>query len=102
MRCDLLRINYLCGRITNTASSIVTSPLVVICSELTTFAVESPTVIGSIDENISCDLLRINYLCGRITNLDTTIKIDPSVVICSELTTFAVESPTCPKTFEMQ
>ena len=41
---------------------------VVICSELTTFAVESPTVVKYVDEHPGCDLLRINYLCGRITN----------------------------------
>ena len=66
--CDLLRINYLCGRITNEGTHPSTTKQVVICSELTTFAVESPTkrvfyhVVGG------CDLLRINYLCGRITN----------------------------------
>ena len=42
--------------------------VVVICSELTTFAVESPTNIVKSLKGVSCDLLRINYLCGRITN----------------------------------
>ena len=46
------------------------------------------------DATVSCDLLRINYLCGRITNEASTIICLPCVVICSELTTFAVESPT--------
>ena len=41
---------------------------VVICSELTTFAVESPTILFLFAISTSCDLLRINYLCGRITN----------------------------------
>ena len=41
--CDLLRINYLCGRITNSLEVFITPFRVVICSELTTFAVESPT-----------------------------------------------------------
>ena len=41
-----------------------------------------------------CDLLRINYLCGRITNWFGSETADTAVVICSELTTFAVESPT--------
>ena len=69
MGCDLLRINYLCGRITNPITEVFTEMSVVICSELTTFAVESPT--GSKDKRMSsgCDLLRINYLCGRITNV---------------------------------
>ena len=68
--CDLLRINYLCGRITNLSSKLIYGSLVVICSELTTFAVESPTVQLGVTFGVSCDLLRINYLCGRITNLE--------------------------------
>ena len=43
---------------------------------------------------ICCDLLRINYLCGRITNGVYGYDESLCVVICSELTTFAVESPT--------
>ena len=66
--CDLLRINYLCGRITNSLSSCYLQARVVICSELTTFAVESPTKYSRTNLEICCDLLRINYLCGRITN----------------------------------
>ena len=65
-----------------------------ICSELTTFAVESPTILRRLTKAVSCDLLRINYLCGRITNLSMKLKGVFVVVICSELTTFAVESPT--------
>ena len=67
---------------------------VVICSELTTFAVESPTTMRSNQLVVGCDLLRINYLCGRITNRDARKSTWEDVVICSELTTFAVESPT--------
>ena len=67
--CDLLRINYLCGRITNNGVPLPYECLVVICSELTTFAVESPTLLYSLLFFSGCDLLRINYLCGRITNL---------------------------------
>ena len=69
---------------------------VVICSELTTFAVESPTKPHVGISLLRCDLLRINYLCGRITNLNQTLCVRSEVVICSELTTFAVESPTEP------
>ena len=90
----MLRINYLCGRITN---QIFASPLlsiVVICSELTTFAVESPTGKQRQGGSTRCDLLRINYLCGRITNMSCISIGKAIVVICSELTTFAVESPT--------
>ena len=92
--CDLLRINYLCGRITNTTSQSTHKQPVVICSELTTFAVESPTLNQSHSQPNGCDLLRINYLCGRITNLVLSLDDVSRVVICSELTTFAVESPT--------
>ena len=67
--CDLLRINYLCGRITNSRAVYGSVLQVVICSELTTFAVESPTVKVSKHVDDCCDLLRINYLCGRITNV---------------------------------
>ena len=92
--CDLLRINYLCGRITNTLNLRAFDKIVVICSELTTFAVESPTLVKCIKITVGCDLLRINYLCGRITNDTKRGHEGVLVVICSELTTFAVESPT--------
>ena len=92
--CDLLRINYLCGRITNRIIRKGKRVLVVICSELTTFAVESPTKCIKSRVALSCDLLRINYLCGRITNYSVQRSTHRRVVICSELTTFAVESPT--------
>ena len=92
--CDLLRINYLCGRITNVLRLYKCSRSVVICSELTTFAVESPTRKRSTLTCTGCDLLRINYLCGRITNVVDDNHYKQAVVICSELTTFAVESPT--------
>ena len=92
--CDLLRINYLCGRITNALRGHPCQCTVVICSELTTFAVESPTLISEDTTEEGCDLLRINYLCGRITNWSRCCVVTSDVVICSELTTFAVESPT--------
>ena len=92
--CDLLRINYLCGRITNGEPVALLHLGVVICSELTTFAVESPTCSNGVISKCSCDLLRINYLCGRITNVTFAELTGGVVVICSELTTFAVESPT--------
>ena len=68
-----------------------------ICSELTTFAVESPTKCSKQVFGKGCDLLRINYLCGRITNAREICHFSLTVVICSELTTFAVESPTAPE-----
>ena len=43
---------------------------------------------------ISCDLLEISYLCGRINN-SSAIKDDrEQVVICSKFPTFVVESTT--------
>ena len=90
----MLRINYLCGRITNSSARHVSLVRVVICSELTTFAVESPTLRYISSYRMRCDLLRINYLCGRITNENGPELVIGRVVICSELTTFAVESPT--------
>ena len=72
--------------------------VVVICSNLTTFVVESPTGIKIGIDRISCDLLKFNYLCGRITNIRVVRYIDTQVVICSNLTTFVVESPTAPFT----
>ena len=65
----MLRINYLCGRITNGGETPINDIIVVICSELTTFAVESPTADKTRGREVCCDLLRINYLCGRITNV---------------------------------
>ena len=67
--------------------------LVVICSNFTTFAVESPIIFRNIVGEDSCDLLKFHYLCGRITNLVPDNKNFNKVVICSNFTTFAVESP---------
>ena len=93
-RCDLLKFNYLCGRITNARSGATTHGTVVICSNLTTFVVESPTLEGIITIAKRCDLLKFNYLCGRITNARSGATTHGTVVICSNLTTFVVESPT--------
>ena len=41
----------------------------------------------------SCDLLKFHYLCGRITNELPDSTFAECVVICSNFTTFAVESP---------
>ena len=94
--CDLLKFNYLCGRITNHMKMNIFVLLVVICSNLTTFVVESPTFPYMYCTYYCCDLLKFNYLCGRITNFNKYILIEINVVICSNLTTFVVESPTFP------
>ena len=69
-RCDLLEISYLCGRINNAMTENVLHKIVVICSKFPTFVVESTTILISSALTISCDLLEISYLCGRINNTD--------------------------------
>ena len=93
-RCDLLKFHYLCGRITNVCESLNEISMVVICSNFTTFAVESPTEKERQMQRCSCDLLKFHYLCGRITNHSSRQMVWFLVVICSNFTTFAVESPT--------
>ena len=44
--------------------------------------------------SISCDLLEISYLCGRINNADFDGTNPDLVVICSKFPTFVVESTT--------
>ena len=67
--CDLLKFHYLCGRITNNFATDKSKNGVVICSNFTTFAVESPITKKVYVQNYGCDLLKFHYLCGRITNL---------------------------------
>ena len=43
---------------------------------------------------ISCDLLEISYLCGRINNWQRYMYKGFGVVICSKFPTFVVESTT--------
>ena len=43
---------------------------------------------------ISCDLMEISYLCGRINNRIVKSIIEITVVICSKFPTFVVESTT--------
>ena len=66
---------------------------VVICSNFTTFVVESPMISDGINTTSSCDLLKFHYLCGRITNSPFFASQCEYVVICSNFTTFVVESP---------
>ena len=69
--CDLLKIHYLCGDKDNKRVQTVDGQSVVICSKFITFAV-TKTTCNSIKENvISCDLLKIHYLCGDKDNRPT-------------------------------
>ena len=43
---------------------------------------------------ISCDLLKIHYLCGRNDNNHSRRRATASVVICSKFITFVVEMTT--------
>ena len=96
MGCDLLKFHYLCGRITNYDLLEEIKRYVVICSNFTTFAVESPISKSLRYGNEGCDLLKFHYLCGRITNPYKKVLKGARVVICSNFTTFAVESPIKP------
>ena len=91
--CDLLKFHYLCGRITNDTPFCLKNDGVVICSNFTTFVVESPIRRRVYKHAICCDLLKFHYLCGRITNDFLTPCLCILVVICSNFTTFVVESP---------
>ena len=68
IRCDLLKIRYLCGRNDNCRLFSNRREIVVICSKFAIFAVEMTTSINSLIHHISCDLLKIRYLCGRNDN----------------------------------
>ena len=92
--CDLLEISYLCGRINNLRRRSHCPLPVVICSKFPTFVVESTTILGMRQDRISCDLLEISYLCGRINNDIMSVIDKMAVVICSKFPTFVVESTT--------
>ena len=67
--CDLLKIHYLCGDKDNDMYLSRGKASVVICSKFITFAVTKTTLYKTIIEGISCDLLKIHYLCGDKDNL---------------------------------
>ena len=68
MRCDLLKIHYLCGDKDNVVVLTTMLRLVVICSKFITFAVTKTTINFFCCSNDSCDLLKIHYLCGDKDN----------------------------------
>ena len=43
---------------------------------------------------LSCDLLKIHYLCGRNDNYIVIFRLKVVVVICSKFITFVVEMTT--------
>ena len=100
MRCDLLESSYLCGRINNTETQELNVLCVVICSKVPTFVVESTTREKRLYQRDCCDLLESSYLCGRINNIVQNATHLPTVVICSKVPTFVVESTTMGRRFE--
>ena len=68
-RCDLLKIHYLCGNKDNGFPPRYISIPVVICSKFITFAVTKTTGNEASAIAISCDLLKIHYLCGNKDNI---------------------------------
>ena len=66
--CDLLKIHYLCGDKDNRGSREQESHAVVICSKFITFVVTKTTFTFVKCIQISCDLLKIHYLCGDKDN----------------------------------
>ena len=71
MCCDLLKIHYLCGDKDNTSSLFCPPKIVVICSKFITFAVTKTTLYVMVHIKLSCDLLKIHYLCGDKDNLQS-------------------------------
>ena len=118
--CDLLKIHYLCGDKYNSPRRDFVSPLVVICSKFITFAVTNTTEheqgwyvlplwfaqnslplrwqiqhpVFLRERRVSCDLLKIHYLCGDKYNYCVQRKKCRRVVICSKFITFAVTNTT--------
>ena len=118
--CDLLKIHYLCGDKDNSCSDWKATSSVVICSKFITFAVTKTTKVRNKIFNtelwfaqnslplrwqrqhnqpaeppvISCDLLKIHYLCGDKDNTFNRVTMFEVVVICSKFITFAVTKTT--------
>ena len=120
LRCDLLKIHYLCGWNDNQVFKKREKCLVVICSKFITFVVEMTTdCLKPISESLlwfaqnslplwlkwqhrfigrdkpgGCDLLKIHYLCGWNDNESILSMAIEGVVICSKFITFVVEMTT--------
>ena len=69
--CDLLKIHYLCGDKDNAVCIISSNTRVVICSKFITFAVTKTTRSSNSCYCVSCDLLKIHYLCGDKDNFES-------------------------------
>ena len=90
VRCDLLKIYYLCGSNNSFMSVEIGIRSVVICLKFTTFVVAT-TVKFDITKFFSCcDLLKIYYLCGSNNSVLDLRYAQALVVICLKFTTFVV------------
>ena len=120
LSCDLLKIHYLCGDKDNSRKRISRCLYVVICSKFITFAVTKTTHSSRFicmqslwfaqnslplrwqrqhskqtsNSTVSCDLLKIHYLCGDKDNSYLITVCSRCVVICSKFITFAVTKTT--------
>ena len=94
IKCDLLKIHYLCGNKDNFPRLFITTIRVVICSKFITFAVTKTTHKAVNHRHGSCDLLKIHYLCGNKDNHSIREDLSKIVVICSKFITFAVTKTT--------
>ncbi len=68
VRCDLLKIHYLCGDKDNLPTFLLFCSYVVICSKFITFVVTKTTKEKYNNLEGCCDLLKIHYLCGDKDN----------------------------------
>ena len=94
LSCDLLEKSYFCSIANNFFFLRSFCNSVVICLKNRTFAVSQTTLITSIAQTISCDLLEKSYFCSIANNrLRTHVRV-PSVVICLKNRTFAVSQTT--------
>ena len=88
--CDLLKFEYLCSMSNNKAQLYYDENLVVICLNLSTFAVWVTTVRKYLEPLKGCDLLKFEYLCSMSNNPALFWLPTWAVVICLNLSTFAV------------
>ena len=61
-----------------------------ICLKFTTFVVATTVNSNTIYKGVSCDLLKIYYLCGSNNSCPFVLPAATQVVICLKFTTFVV------------
>ena len=96
MCCDLLKIHYLCGDKYNTNIITINVRRLWFAQNSLPLRWQIQPLLRTPWERISCDLLKIHYLCGDKYNVSQTMRVIQSVVICSKFITFAVTNTTMP------